>query len=133
MTRELIEQYADLQHEVRELEVKLRSPVTDVVMGSSSNYPYTEHRQTVTGVPGASGYRHRINELRQMCAEIDKFVDALPTSRQRRIARLKMSGLTWNEVAAKMGYMYSVDSVRKCYVRAIDDKIALDKELAECR
>ena len=130
MTREILEQYGDMVDEIKELRGKLNSPVHDVVIGSKSSYPFTEAMVGVSGVPSAGRIQTRIDALKRVCAEIEAFIDSLPTSKQRRITRMKvMERMSWNEIAAKMGYVYSVDGVRKCYTRGVDGRIALDKEL----
>jgi len=132
MTRSQLEEYSDIVAEIKDLEARLNSPVFDVVSVSQQNFPYTKGKSQVRGVPGAALYRKRLESLKEHKLAIERFIDALPTSRQRRVVRLKvMDALSWNDIAAKMGYMHSVDSLRKCYTRAVDNSIRLQAELRE--
>lgn len=129
MTREQLEEYSDIVAEIKDLETRLNNPVYDVVSASSESFPYSQGKSRVSGVPGAVLYRQRLENLKTQKLEIEKFIDTLPTSRQRRVVRLKvMDALSWNDIAAKMGYMHSVDSLRKCYTRAVDSSIQRQSE-----
>lgn len=130
MTRNQLEEYSDIVAEIKDLETRLNNPIYDVVSTSQQGFPYTKGKSQVSGIPGASLYRKRLESLKEQKLAIERFIDALPTSRQRRVVRLKvMDALSWNSIAAKMGYMHTVDSLRKCYTRAVDSSIRLQAEL----
>lgn len=58
----------------------------------------------------------RQNALQVQKSEIERFVNSLPTSRQRRVVMLRVfQKLKWPEVVAKMGYKYSKDQVKRTY------------------
>lgn len=115
MTKELLEQYPDICKEIDDLERAAGTPVSDVVSGSSDEYPYTQHPVTIRGFPPEQ-HRERIEELKRQKTEIEQFVFMLPNSKLRRIATLRaIQGLSWKSVAAKMGHKYSEDTVRKKY------------------
>lgn len=114
MTKELLEQYPDICAELREVERKLREPVSDTVSGSSANFPYTQHAISVQGIPP------RLIAQRDMLAnlkeEIEGFIRSLPNSRMRRIVDYRvLQGMSWEQVAAKMGHRVSVDGVKYQY------------------
>lgn len=117
MTKELLEQYPDICAELSELERAAQTPVSDVVSGSSGDYPYTKRPVTVRGLPPVSPEtRARIELLKRQKTEIEQFVFTLPNAKLRRIATLRaINGLSWKSVAAHMGHRYSEDSVRKKY------------------
>lgn len=64
MTKELLEQYPDICAELADLERAARTPVSDVVSGSSGEYPYTQHAVTIRGLP-AEQHRARIERLKR--------------------------------------------------------------------
>ena len=115
MTKELLEQYPDICKEIEDLERAASTQVSDVVSGSSDEYPFTKHPVTIRGLPPEQ-HRARIEELKRQKTEIEQFVFTLPNSKLRRIATLRaIQGLSWRSVAAQMGHRYSEDMVRKKY------------------
>ena len=106
-----ITEYSDLVSEIKEMEKEIarkeHEVLTDVVSGSSPDDPYTQHSISVHGVSGAdrlrSRLKRRVAELDERRAEIEAFVDGLPRSSQRRIVRMRMEGLSWGEITARMG------------------------------
>lgn len=87
MTKELLEQYPYICGELRDLE-------------RSGLFP------------------KRLEKLQQQKAEIESFVDSIEGSRVRRIVTLRaLEGLTWQQVAAKMGYSVSELNARQIYRR----------------
>lgn len=121
MTKELLEQYPDICAELADLERAARTPVGDVVSGSSGEYPYTQHAVTIRGFP-AEQHRARIEKLKRQKTEIEQFVFTLPNAKVRRIVTLRaINGLSWKSVAAHMGHRYS-ESVVKWYYYSIFEK-----------
>lgn len=115
MTKELLEQYPDICKEIEELERAAGTPVSDVVSGSSDEYPFTKHPVTIRGMPPEQ-HRARIEELKRQKTEIEQFVFTLPNSKLRRIATLRaIQGLSWRSVAAQMGHRYTENIVKKKY------------------
>lgn len=115
MTKELLEQYPDICAELDELERAARTPIRDVVSGSSDTYPYTQHPVTVCGLPPEQN-RAAIEHLRKQKAAIEQFVFTLPNSKVRRIMTLRaIHGLSWKNVAAQMGHKYSESIVKRNY------------------
>lgn len=132
MTRSRLEEYCDVVAEIKDLERRLRNPVYEVVSASEESFPYTKGTARVSGVPDADLYRNRLEQLKAQKAEIEHFIDVLPFSRQRRVVRLRvMDLLSWNDIAAKMGYMHSEDSLRKCYTRAVESAIQRLEEFGD--
>lgn len=115
MTKELLEQYPDICAELADLERVARTPVSDVVSGSSGEYPYTQHAVRVEGLPPEQ-HRELIERLRGQKAEIEQFVFALKDAKMLRVAKLRaLQGLSWKDVAANMGHKYSESGVKKIY------------------
>lgn len=85
MTKELLEQYPYICGELKDLEC---------------NGLFPQRRQ----------------KLAMQKSEIEAFVDSIEDSRVRRIVTLRaMEGLTWQQVAGKMGYRISIGHARKLY------------------
>lgn len=89
MTKELLEQYPDICGELEELQ---------------------KHRL----------FPDRQRELQARKEEVERFVDSLPTSRQRMVAMLRaMQGLTWQQVAGRMGHRFGIRHVQRIYKEII--------------
>ena len=118
MTKELLEQYSDIVKEIDWLKAQSRTSVVDVVQASNKEIPYQKHTVLVSGSKTVYNNAGRIKGLENLRDEILSFVDSRPTSKQRRVLQYRiLEGVSWGEVAAKMGYRYSEDGVRKIYNR----------------
>lgn len=88
MTKELLEQYPDICLELSALEVNGLFP-------------------------------DRQREQKRKKAEIEAFVDSLPDPRQRLVVTLRaLEGLSWQQVAGRIGYKYSEGALKMIYKRA---------------
>lgn len=121
-----IEEYLDIQAEIKDLECRIKQRkkelVTDTVMGSDPGYPYLKHPMSIYGVQIDDELQARrrklVAKLKEQEAGIEEFIESLPRSRERRIVRYRViDGMSWNEVAAKMGHRYSEDGVRMIFGR----------------
>lgn len=129
MTKDIIEEYLDIQAEIRDLEQRIKiqasERVTDIVRASGSDYPYLEHQLSIRGRPPAddSLQQKRLalqNNLKELETEIEELVESLPHSRERLIARYRIfDGLSWKEIAGKMGLRYTEDNVRVIFSRIL--------------
>lgn len=89
MTKDLLEQYPDICDELKDLE---------------SNGLFPQWRQKLT----------------RQKAEIEAFVESIEDSRVRHIVMLRaLDGLTWQQVAGKMGHRISIGHARKLYSESI--------------
>ncbi|MDE6260363.1 MAG: hypothetical protein K2M42_05795 [Oscillospiraceae bacterium] len=121
MTRELLEDYPHICAELQELEKKLHEPVSDTVSGSGLHFPYTQHTVSIQGVPPELAAQR--DSLAAQKAEIEAFIRDLPNSKIRRIVNYKVvNGLSWEQVAARMGHRESVWSVKHQYYRIFGEK-----------
>lgn len=88
MTRELLEQYPDICLELRTLE-------------KNGLFP------------------DRLEALRRQKAAVEDFVNALPEPRQRLVVTLRaLEGLSWQQVAGRVGHKYSEGALKMIYKRA---------------
>ncbi|MBP3279657.1 MAG: hypothetical protein J6M44_11940 [Butyrivibrio sp.] len=123
MTKEKLEQLVSLRSEIVELEfeiVKLQDQckevVTDKVMGSSLDFPYTQKPIIIRGyniqrLPGRQAAIQRrmnlITERRQQVLdlelEISEYINHIHNSEIRRIFHLRYErGHTWEQVGEEM-------------------------------
>ncbi len=102
--------------------------VSDHVSGSNPDYPYEPRRFHLNGAVEVHfdgrkliQEKNRLHENKKTAEKIKAEVDAwLPTvpPRMQRIVRYKFfDGLTWEEVAVRMGKKSTADSVRKEFNR----------------
>lgn len=124
LTKKSLEEYIDIKAEIHDLEERIKKQesevVTDTVVGSSPDWPHTQHPVSIRGVQSADELRtrrfHQLAKLQQIENEIEEFIESLPKSRERRIARYRIiDGLLWKDIAAKMGHNYSETSVRRIF------------------
>lgn len=132
MDKKVLESYPQIVAEIQELQENLQlvrrgTAVTDTVSGSMRVFPYLKCAITVSGSCGQMGEKDPLEELRrrlerllQAKARIERFVNSLPSFRDRRIVRLKaLQGLCWNEVARMAGGELSPEAARSIYRRAL--------------
>lgn len=102
--------------------------VTDTVRGSSPYFPYIEQSFKIEGIDYEDynrrirriekQLRRRLDELVDLMEEANKFIDSIDDSLIRQIITLRyIDGLTWNEVAARIGGNNTAESVRKAAER----------------
>lgn len=125
----LLKQYRDacalceeLDEEIERVHNELNTPVSDCVMGSDDQYPYTARKYTVSGIPSGEYsesirqqehalWKRKTDALRiKMDAEV--FIQRAPLRMQRIIKYRYLQGLTWECVADKMGGRCTANSLR---------------------
>ena len=114
-----LEQYRDLQEEVKDLEARLARAqqnatliLTDVVEGSSPYFPYTKHPIAVSGVSPRSTaranrilrlYRTRSEAALQQLEEIQQWIATIKDSKVRRLIELRfVDGKSWRVAARRV-------------------------------
>jgi DNA-directed RNA polymerase specialized sigma subunit len=132
MNKRELSQLNKLQTEIEELKKKLKNPeflvepkiTTDSVKGSMPEYPYVEHTIKIEGID-YSGYNRAVNkikkQLQEKLDELEKvlesmfdYIYSLPDSEMRQILTLRyIDGLTWQEVAERMGCQGDGSTQRK--------------------
>lgn len=116
--REMFKQY---RHNRMLLERKRRQlsdmeQLTDVVSGSSAEWPYTQHTVTVCGRNAAEEQKvmAEIHQMERECRTVEEAMRKAPNSSVRLMLELKyVDGLSWEEVAQAMGEAVSDDAMRK--------------------
>lgn len=147
MTKEILEQYTDLQGEVKDLRKRIQKleaqldalcrggTVIDFVKGTKSNGVYGPIK--IEGFPQAEYeakcnklYLYRLQlvnteaELQDMVEEIREFIRSIKNSRIRQIIRYRIEeGLSWYKVADRVGGNATSESCRKMYERFLKENL----------
>ncbi|WP_099206224.1 hypothetical protein [Scatolibacter rhodanostii] len=92
MTKELLENRWSIVAEIAELE----RGVSSSVQASSAVKPYQVHAVTIRGIPEDDKFM--LLKLREQLAEIDTFIQRIPQSESRRIAKKRAAGMTFEQI-----------------------------------
>ncbi len=143
MDKKILKQLPNIRREIRELEREIasvqkniddlrRNKIYDTVVGSREDLTIGPIK--VRGHP--KGYEKKISELQKKKAlmnskkmellqienEAEAYINSIQDSRMRRIMRFRyVDGLSWQQVAAKMGSPYTADSCRMAHKRFMSD------------
>ena len=140
MGKDIFKQYIDACEAVKETEEQIRrlqknrkTVVVDAVKGSMHDFPFAEKSFKVTGIahsvlenPGQLDREELILEERKAAAaqiksQVEAWLNTIPVRMQRIIRYRDFDGLTWRQVAMKMGRKATEDSVRMEYQRFFDE------------
>lgn len=118
--REEFEQYRAMRMRVKNLRAKLEDMqcLTDTVMGSSAEYPYTQHPMSVSGRNAAEEQKvqQEIAQLAVRIRNINQCVEAVEDQEWKLILELKyMDSVrrSWDDVADVLMLDVSGDALRK--------------------
>lgn len=128
MTKTELFQLRDLKNEIKILEEELQNInhdlVSDSVSASSASFPYTLHSVSIKGLPEkdikkSKRIRQAIERRKNRCVDeyekLNDFIDTVPDSRIRQMFTLYyVNGLTWQQVANKIGETDESYPRRKC-------------------
>ena len=130
MDKAILQDYIDAcelvketEAEIRKLNRKKRTVVQTNVKGSSPDFPYIEQHFRIQGttftVKDDSHLRYEEKALAQRTAraeevkhQVDEWLLTVPIRMQRIIRYRYLEGMTWEQVAARMGRRATADSVR---------------------
>ena len=134
MDKQILYQYIDACELIRETEEEIRRIKRqrkrieqDVVKGSSRDFPYTPTNFHVEGLaytvirdPRSLEVQEKILDQRKAAAEeiklqVEAWLVTVPPRMQRIIRYKVFEGLTWGQVAARMGRKATAGSVRMEY------------------
>lgn len=141
MDKDIFKQYIDACEAVKETEEQIRrlqknrkTVVVDAVKGSMHDFPFVEKSFKVTGIahsvlenPGQLDQEELILEERKAAAaqiksQVEAWLNTIPVRMQRIIRYRDFEGMTWRQVAMKMGRRTTEESVKKEYQRFFDEK-----------
>lgn len=113
MTRDRLEQLNMIKAEIKAIKKSLADAnvVTDTVVGSHPEHPWTSHPIKIEGM-GFNAQTRLIKRLNQKLEELqdellylENFLDTVPDNKMRTILRLKFrNGLTDREIGEEVGY-----------------------------
>lgn len=146
MTKDILEQYCDLQEEIKDLRKRIdnlerqinrieeEGYVTDTVTrgkrGKKSlgnviiaGFPQAEYSRKKTRLYlNKAQLENAELELLDVTSEVEEYIQSLTDSRIRRIIRFRfIDSLTWYQVAMRIGGRATEESVRKEFERFMAD------------
>lgn len=135
MDKRILSDYIDACAQVKETKealLKLRKAKKrreqDAVKGSSHEFPYTAQTFHIEGIayplvqdPGEEDrleeiLRERLRNAERIKHDVEAWLNTIPMRMQRIIKYKIFEGLTWNQVAIRMGRKATADGVRMEYV-----------------
>ena len=135
MDKQILKDYIDACAQVKETKealLKLRKAKKrrelDAVKGSSHEFPYTMQTYHLDGLayaavmdPGEEDrleeiLRERLRNAERIKHDVESWLNTIPMRMQRTITYKSFEGLTWNQVAIRMGRKATADGVRMEYV-----------------
>lgn len=141
MDKSILAQYIDAcalwemaEADLREIRKKKQMIVQDSVKGSMHDFPYsgkTFHLEGIadeTETADREKYQEELAQKRKEAAQairvqVDEWMLTLPPRMQRIIRYKVFDGLTWGQVAKKLGRKATADSVRMEFQRIIGGNI----------
>lgn len=140
MDKQVLYQYIDAcelvketKREIERIRRRRREIVTDKVKMSDYEFPFGQISCTIHGIPhvardqAAMDRKERILEERKAVAEsiklqVEEWLVTIPPRMQRIIQYKVFEGMTWAQVAQKMGRKATADSVKKEFQRFMAEK-----------
>ena len=135
MDKRILSDYIDACAQVKEtkdalqkLQKAKKRREQDAVKGSSHEFPYTMQTYHLDGLayaavmdPGAEDrleeiLRERLRNAERIKHDVEAWLNTIPMRMQRIIKYKIFEGLTWNQVAIRMGRKATADGVRMEYV-----------------
>ena len=135
LDKQILEDYIDACAQVKETKealLKLRKAKKrreqDAVKGSLHEFPYTAQTFHIEGIayplvqdPGEEDrleeiLRERLRNAERIKHDVEAWLNTIPMRMQRIIKYKIFEGLTWNQVAIRMGRKATADGVRMEYV-----------------
>ena len=140
MDKDILKQYIDAceavketEEQIRQLQKNRKTVVVDSVKGSMHDFPFAEKTFRTEGISystvvdqGRLDREELILEERKAAAaqiksQVEAWLNTIPVRMQRIIRYRDFEGLTWRQVAMKMGRKATEEGVRKEYQRFFDE------------
>ena len=123
----------DTEREIERIRSKKREIVTDKVKGSAYDFPFGQISYTIRGIPDnaqdekALDRQERILAERKAAAEaikaqVEEWLLTIPPRMQRIIRYKIFEGMTWEEVAQRIGRKATGEGIRKEFDRFMAEK-----------
>ena len=142
VTKHVLAQYIDLQKELSEVEnrisrldaqierIESQGCVKDKVMGGEGGlqpfqiegFPYPEYTSKRTLLLSSKLRQEELEvKIKDMINEIEAYIFGIEDSHMRRIASFRViDGLSWSQVAVKIGGGNTDESVKKAFYRYLE-------------
>lgn len=130
MTKKELEQLRGLKTEIKILTEQLNNipRITDSVIGSTPDYPYISHTIVIEGTDSKLDRKLydklciKKLKLKYEVNRMEDWLDSVKDSQMRTILRLRFrDGLSYPEIAAKVGGNSTYDNVRKKVDRFLEN------------
>lgn len=117
----------DTKEEIRKLKKNRKRILTDTVKGSSHDFPYTLQTYRTEGLAYSVVkdpdeldrlevvLKERLQNAERIKRQVEAWLNTIPMRMQRIIRYKIFEGLTWAEVAIRMGRKATPDGIRKEY------------------
>lgn len=139
MDKTILAQYIDAceliketEEDIRKLRNRRQTVVQEVVKGSAPDFPYTAKTFHIFGIPWAIQdsrleMEEKLLEERKAAAEaikvqVEGWMLTVPVRMQRIIKYRVFEGLSWGQVAKRMGRKTTEESIKKEYQRFMGEK-----------
>lgn len=127
------ENIKDTENEIRKLNKRKKTIIQTNVGGSNPNFPYEKRRFRIQGTAftykddmSLRSYKKTLKERKQNAEElkiqVEQWLNTI-SNRMQRIIRYKIfEGMTWEQVAARLGRKATGESVRMEFNRFMGEK-----------
>ena len=117
----------ETKEEIRKLKKNRKRILTDTVKGSSHDFPYTLQTYRTEGLAYSvvknpnelnrleETLKERLQNAEKIKHDVEVWLNTIPMRMQRIIRYKIFEGLTWAEVAIRMGRKATPDGIRKEY------------------
>lgn len=141
MDKQILNQYIDAckvvdetKEEIRKLKKNRKRILTDTVKGSSHDFPYTLQTYRTEGLAYSVVkdpdeldrlevvLKERLQNAERIKHQVEMWLNTIPMRMQRIIRYKIFEGLTWAEVATRMGRKATPDGIRKEYENFMKEK-----------
>lgn len=141
MDKRILEQYIDAcalaketKRELERLRRAKKRQEQDIVKGSEHEFPYTLRSYQIEGLayasvqePGAEDrleevLKERLQNAARIKQDVEAWINTIPVRMQRIIRYRLFQGMTWEQVAIRMGRGATEASVKMEYLRFMDEK-----------
>lgn len=123
----------DTEREIERIRNRRREIVTDKVKGSSYDFPFGQISYTIHGIPSdiqsqkALERQEHILEERKAAVDViklqvEEWLSTVPPRMQRIIRYKIFQGMTWTQVATRMGRKATTASVKMEFQRFMGEK-----------
>lgn len=123
----------DTEREIERIRRRKREIVTDKVKMSDYEFPFGQISYTIHGIPRDGQEQKKLDqqeallEKRKAAAEViklqvEEWMETIPLRMQRIIRYKIFEGMTWAQVATRMGRKATADSVKKEFQRFMEEK-----------